>query len=99
MPAFTLGTATLNYTNTGSGLPFVLLGIARAVVGGISMGAGAALNVVVRYPERVAGLVRDLDFSIGTDEGLTWAWQKLDRDSFLRHLSGAPMGSWQRAAA
>jgi pimeloyl-ACP methyl ester carboxylesterase len=165
MPAFTLGTATLNYTDTGSGLPFVLLhgiggdvrqprkvfspprgvrllsfdarahgstawcgdvaelefdtfgddligllnhlGIARAVVGGISMGAGVALNAAVRYPERVAGLVlvrpawldrpmprrtialfdllaslvRDLDFSIGTDEGLAWAWQKLDRDS------------------
>jgi pimeloyl-ACP methyl ester carboxylesterase len=33
------------------------LGLARAVVGGISMGAGVALNVAVRYPERVAGLV------------------------------------------
>ena len=33
------------------------LGVERAVVGGISMGAGVALNVAVRYPERVAGLV------------------------------------------
>jgi pimeloyl-ACP methyl ester carboxylesterase len=33
------------------------LGVARAVIGGISMGAGVALNVAVRYPERVAGLV------------------------------------------
>ena len=33
------------------------LGLARAVVGGISMGAGVALGVAVRYPERVAGLV------------------------------------------
>src|SRR5262249_18073891 len=34
-----------------------LLDLARAVIGGISMGAGVALNVAVRYPERVAGLV------------------------------------------
>jgi pimeloyl-ACP methyl ester carboxylesterase len=33
------------------------LGVGRAVIGGISMGAGVALNVAVRYPERVAGLV------------------------------------------
>jgi pimeloyl-ACP methyl ester carboxylesterase len=33
------------------------LGLARAVIGGISMGAGVALNVAVRYPKRVAGLV------------------------------------------
>jgi pimeloyl-ACP methyl ester carboxylesterase len=33
------------------------LGVARAVIGGISMGAGVALNVAVRYPARVAGLV------------------------------------------
>jgi len=33
------------------------LGVGRAVLGGISMGAGVALNVAVRYPERVAGLV------------------------------------------
>jgi pimeloyl-ACP methyl ester carboxylesterase len=33
------------------------LGLRRAIVGGISMGAGVALNVAVRYPERVAGLV------------------------------------------
>jgi pimeloyl-ACP methyl ester carboxylesterase len=33
------------------------LGLARAVIGGISMGAGVALNVAVRYPQRVAGLV------------------------------------------
>jgi pimeloyl-ACP methyl ester carboxylesterase len=33
------------------------LGVASAIIGGISMGAGVALNVAVRYPERVAGLV------------------------------------------
>jgi pimeloyl-ACP methyl ester carboxylesterase len=33
------------------------LGVGRAVLGGISMGAGVALNVAVRYPERVAALV------------------------------------------
>jgi pimeloyl-ACP methyl ester carboxylesterase len=33
------------------------LGVEEAVIGGISMGAGVALNVAVRYPERVAGLV------------------------------------------
>jgi pimeloyl-ACP methyl ester carboxylesterase len=33
------------------------LDVERAVLGGISMGAGVALNVAVRYPERVAGLV------------------------------------------
>jgi pimeloyl-ACP methyl ester carboxylesterase len=115
MTSFTLGTATLNYTDVGTGVPFVFehgiggdvrqpsklfsppsgvrllsydarahgstvwsgdphelsfdrfgddligllnhLGIARAVVGGISMGAAVALNAVTRYPERVAGLV------------------------------------------
>ena len=81
------------------------LGLTRAVVGGISMGAGMALNAATRYPERVAGLVlarpawldrpmprrtvrlfdllagllRELAFSIATDEGLDWAWQKLSR--------------------
>jgi pimeloyl-ACP methyl ester carboxylesterase len=33
------------------------LGVEQAVLGGISMGAGVALNVAVRYPQRVAGLV------------------------------------------
>lgn len=33
------------------------LGLARAVVGGISMGAGVALNLASRYPRRVEGLV------------------------------------------
>lgn len=33
------------------------LGITRAVAGGISMGAAVALNVALRYPERVQGLV------------------------------------------
>jgi pimeloyl-ACP methyl ester carboxylesterase len=33
------------------------LGVEQAVLGGISLGAGVALNVAVRYPERVAGLV------------------------------------------
>lgn len=34
-----------------------LLGLQRAIVGGISMGAGVALNVAVRYSDRVAALV------------------------------------------
>src|SRR5262249_11354645 len=33
------------------------LGLRRAILGGISMGAAVALNVAVRYPERVDGLV------------------------------------------
>jgi pimeloyl-ACP methyl ester carboxylesterase len=33
------------------------LGLQRSVVGGISMGAGVALNLASRYPQRVAGLV------------------------------------------
>src|ERR687898_1494195 len=33
------------------------LGLQRAVVGGISMGAGVALNLALRYPQRVMGLV------------------------------------------
>jgi pimeloyl-ACP methyl ester carboxylesterase len=33
------------------------LGLEHAVVGGISMGAGVALNLASRYPQRVAGLV------------------------------------------
>ena len=33
------------------------LGLARFVVGGISLGAGTALNLAVRYPHRVTGLV------------------------------------------
>lgn len=33
------------------------LEIAQAVVGGISMGAGVALNIALRYPARVKGLV------------------------------------------
>ena len=33
------------------------LGLAQAIVGGISMGAGVALNVAMRYPERLTGLV------------------------------------------
>jgi pimeloyl-ACP methyl ester carboxylesterase len=33
------------------------LGLARAIVGGISLGAGVALNLALRYPARVLGLV------------------------------------------
>lgn len=33
------------------------LGIEKAVVGGISMGAAVALNVALRYPERLLGLI------------------------------------------
>jgi pimeloyl-ACP methyl ester carboxylesterase len=34
-----------------------LLGVSAAVVGGVSMGAAIALNFVLRYPDRVLGLV------------------------------------------
>ena len=33
------------------------LGIERVIVGGISMGAGLALNFAIRYPSRVGGLI------------------------------------------
>lgn len=33
------------------------LGVEQAVVGGISMGAGVTLNLALRYPDRVAGLI------------------------------------------
>ena len=171
MPAFTLGTASINYIDVGRGVPFVFqhgiggnvrqprkifspppgvrllsfdarahgstvwsgdaaelsfntfaddlvgllnhLGIAHAMVGGISMGAGVALNAATRYPERIAGLVlarpawlarpmprrtiglfdllvnvlRELDFSIATDEGLDWAWRKLERNPVFAALA------------
>jgi pimeloyl-ACP methyl ester carboxylesterase len=101
--------AELSFDTLGDDLIGLLnyLGLARAVVGGISMGAGVALNAAMRYPERVvglvlarpawldrpmprrtlrlfdllAGLLRELAFSIATDEGLDWAWQKLERDA------------------
>src|SRR5439155_12818427 len=51
--------AELSFSTFGDDLVRFLdhLGITRAVVGGISMGAAVALNVAVRYPQRVAGLV------------------------------------------
>jgi pimeloyl-ACP methyl ester carboxylesterase len=51
--------ADLTFLKFGDDLVAFLdhLGIDRAVVGGISMGAGVALNVAVRYPERLTGLV------------------------------------------
>src|SRR5262245_4662126 len=55
-----LGDASaLNFDVLGDDLVAWLdhLGVERAIVGGISMGAGVALNVAVRYPERVAGLM------------------------------------------
>ncbi|MBV9169047.1 MAG: alpha/beta hydrolase, partial [Chloroflexi bacterium] len=179
MTSFTLGTATLNYTDVGTGLPFVFehgiggdvrqsskvlsppsgvrllrydarahgstvwsgdphelsfdrfgddligllnhLGIARAVVGGISMGAGVALNAATRYPERIAGLVlarpawlarpmprriialfdlvasalRELDFSIDTEEGLDCAPSKLEANpSFSAIARSYPDTAW-----
>ena len=33
------------------------LGLVRFIIGGISLGAGTALNLAVRYPDRVAALV------------------------------------------
>ena len=33
------------------------LGLARFIVGGISLGAGTALNLAIRYPDRVTALV------------------------------------------
>jgi pimeloyl-ACP methyl ester carboxylesterase len=51
--------ATLRFDTFGDDLVALLdhLGLATAIVGGISMGAAVALNVAVRYPRRVAGLV------------------------------------------
>jgi pimeloyl-ACP methyl ester carboxylesterase len=51
--------AALTFDTFGDDLVALLdhLQLRRAVVGGISMGAGIALNVAVRYPGRVAGLV------------------------------------------
>jgi pimeloyl-ACP methyl ester carboxylesterase len=51
--------SALNFDTFGDDLVAWLdyLGVEQAVLGGISMGAGVALNVAVRYPERVAGLV------------------------------------------
>jgi pimeloyl-ACP methyl ester carboxylesterase len=51
--------ASLTFDTIGDDLVAWLdhLGVGQAVVGGISMGAGVALNVAVRYPQRVAGLV------------------------------------------
>jgi pimeloyl-ACP methyl ester carboxylesterase len=51
--------ADLTFDTFGDDLVALLdhLGVSHAIVGGISMGAGVALNVAVRYPERVAGLV------------------------------------------
>jgi pimeloyl-ACP methyl ester carboxylesterase len=50
---------TLTFDTFGNDLVALLdhLGIGSAVVGGVSLGAAVALNVAVRYPERVAGLV------------------------------------------
>jgi pimeloyl-ACP methyl ester carboxylesterase len=107
--------AELSFTTFGDDLIGLLnhLGIARAVVGGISMGAAVALNAATRYPERIAGLVlarpawlarpmarrtiglfdlvshllRELDFSIATDEGLDWAWRKLERNQVFAALA------------
>ncbi len=49
----------LDFDHFGDDLLALLdrLGLPRAVVGGISMGAGVALNVAVRHPGRVGGLV------------------------------------------
>lgn len=51
--------AALSFDTFGDDLVALLdhLGLSAAIVGGISMGAGIALNVAVRYPQRVAGLV------------------------------------------
>jgi pimeloyl-ACP methyl ester carboxylesterase len=51
--------ATLTFDTFGDDLVALLdhLGLPDAIVGGISMGAAIALNVAVRYPRRVAGLV------------------------------------------
>jgi pimeloyl-ACP methyl ester carboxylesterase len=51
--------AALTFDAIGDDLVALLdyLGLRQAVVGGISLGAGVALNVAVRYPGRIAGLV------------------------------------------
>jgi pimeloyl-ACP methyl ester carboxylesterase len=89
------------------------------------MGAGVALNVGVRYPERVAGLVisrpawvdrpmphqtialfaliamllRQLEYSVETDEGLDWAWRRLQRDEAFADVSARfPDTAWSLRA-
>jgi pimeloyl-ACP methyl ester carboxylesterase len=51
--------AKLNFDSLADDLIALLdhLKIPRAVFGGISMGAGISLNIALRYPERVMGLV------------------------------------------
>jgi pimeloyl-ACP methyl ester carboxylesterase len=51
--------ACLSFDSFGDDLVALLdeLALQQAIVGGISMGAGVALNVAMRYPGRVAGLV------------------------------------------
>ncbi|MDB5351059.1 MAG: putative hydrolase or acyltransferase of alpha/beta superfamily [Planctomycetota bacterium] len=51
--------AKLNFDDIADDLLALLdhLGIDRVVVGGISMGAGLALNFAIRHPERTSGLI------------------------------------------
>jgi len=115
--------AELSFDTFGDDLIGLLnhLGVPRAVVGGISMGAGVALNAAVRYPERMAGLafarpawldrpmpgniialfdllssvLRELNFSVTTAEGLDWAWRSLERNStFARVARRYPHTAW-----
>src|SRR5690606_31263385 len=55
-----LGDATmLHFSALADDLVALLdhLGLASAVIGGISMGAGVALNVALRHPQRLQGLI------------------------------------------
>ena len=53
------GTHKLSFSSFADDVAALMdhLDLQRAVVGGISMGAGVALNVASRYPQRVVGLV------------------------------------------
>lgn len=53
------------------------LGVARAVVGGVSGGSGVALRFALRHPERAAGLVLVQPVYGGAALGLTAAQQEI----------------------
>jgi pimeloyl-ACP methyl ester carboxylesterase len=60
------------------------LGVARAVIGGISFGAGVAVRTALRHPARTAGLVVLTPAFAGGDTGLTAA-----QDAAMRAMDAA----------
>jgi pimeloyl-ACP methyl ester carboxylesterase len=72
------------------------LEVPRAVVGGISMGAAIALNVAVRYPGRVAGLVLSrpawpmADDVVEVFDRVAWLLRTSPRDAAPRRLEQEP---------